>query len=246
MPRRRLVHQTWPAAVYAVGDIHGYLGQLEALERDILADGAAIAGEKWLVTLGDHIDRGPASAAVLDHIMKPLPVGWRRIALVGNHDQIMIDYLRDPKAHDYWLAEGGAETLVSYGVDFEALRATPDVDRAIHKEFRARVPGTHLELLENLPIALSLPGWLFVHAGIRPGVPLHRQTDDDLIWIRSPFLETPRRDGLTVVHGHTPGAAPVFIDGRIGIDTHCYLTGTLSAVRVMPDGSTKVMSVSGV
>lgn len=244
MPRSRLVHDTWPAAVYAIGDIHGYLGQLTALEADIIGDGASIPGEKWLVTLGDYIDRGPSSAEVLDHLLQPLPGGWRRIALVGNHDQIMLDFLRDPKTHDHWLVEGGAETIVSYGVDLAALLGRPDAWRTLHRAFSAQVPPEHLALLTGLPVALTLPGWIFVHAGIRPGVPFHRQRDDDLIWIRSPFLETLRQDGVTVVHGHTPTVEPVMTADRIGVDTHCYLTGRLTAVRVTPDGKTKLLSVT--
>ena len=85
------------------------------------------------------------------------------------------------------------------------------------------MPPEHLAFLNALPVALSLPGWFFVHAGIRPGVPLDTQTDEDLMWIRSPFLETQRQDGVTVVHGHTPGREPVMTAWRIGLDTHCFL-----------------------
>ena len=245
MPRPRLSSDTWPAAVYAIGDVHGYRQQLQALEADIIEDGAAIAGEKWIVNLGDYVDRGPDSAGVIDHLLAPLPGGWRRIALVGNHDDILLQYLRDPAAFGWWLLEGGTETMESYGVDVDRILEGPDPDTRLRDTFGARIPEEHLAFLSELPAALSLPRWFFVHAGIRPGVPLEMQAEEDLIWIRSPFLETRRQDGVTVVHGHTPGREPVVTAWRIGLDTHCFVTGTLTGLRIMPDGATKVMSASG-
>ena len=205
----------------------------------------AIAGEKWIINLGDYVDRGPNVSGVIDYLLKPLPAGWRRIALFGNHEEAMLDYLRDPIEHGWWLVEGGAETIESYGIDVDAMLDRADGERALHRVFSDRLPAEHLAFLNALPIALSLPGWFFVHAGIRPGVPLDRQTDEDLVWIRSPFLETQRQDGVTVVHGHTPGREPVMTAWRIGLDTHCFFTGTLTGMRVTPDGRTTLLSVSG-
>src|SRR5690349_17356311 len=126
MPRPRLTFETWPAAVYAIGDVHGYLHQLQALEEQILADGAAIDGEKWIITLGDYVDRGPNVAGVVDHLLKPLPAGWRRIALFGNHEEAMLNYLHDPVTYGWWLVEGGAETIESYDIDVDAMLTRPD------------------------------------------------------------------------------------------------------------------------
>jgi serine/threonine protein phosphatase 1 len=245
MPRTRLSSDTWPSAVYAIGDVHGYLPQLAALEGEILADGEAIAGEKWIINLGDYVDRGPDSAGVIDHLLKPLPEGWRRIALVGNHDDILLQYLRDPRTIGWWLLEGGAETIESYGVDVDRTLEGPDPELTLRDAFRANIPDAHLAFLGALPVAVSLPGWFFVHAGIRPGIPLNKQSDEDLIWIRSPFLETQRQDGVVVVHGHTPGREPVITAWRVGLDTHCFLTGTLTGMRITPDGMVKLMSASG-
>jgi serine/threonine protein phosphatase 1 len=233
--RVRLAFDEWPAAVYAVGDVHGCLAQLLALEHQIIADGRRVAGEKWLVMLGDYIDRGPDSAGVVAHLLEPLPEGWRRICLLGNHEQMMLDFLQDAEAFAFWLDEGGLATLESYAA------AAADGD----DEAEVVMPGAHLRFLAGLPISLSLPGWLFVHAGIRPGVPLADQTDDDLIFIRRPFLDATDFGGLRVVHGHTPGRAPVDTPARIGIDTHCFHSGRLTAVRVLPDGSTKFFTASG-
>jgi serine/threonine protein phosphatase 1 len=245
MSRPRLVNDQWPAAAYAIGDVHGYLDRLIALEEEIIADGDAIPGEQWLITLGDYVDRGPNSAGVISHLLEPVPKGWRRIALIGNHEDIMLQYLHDPVEHGYWLMEGGAQTLQSYGVDLGTGIIDEDDDLALHAAFKRRVPAEHLAFLTALPIAVSLPGWLFVHAGIRPGLPLDLQTDDDLIWIRAPFLTAQRHDGITVVHGHTPAREPVITPGRICLDTHCFNTGTLTGMRVTPDGRTKLFSASG-
>jgi serine/threonine protein phosphatase 1 len=234
MPHPRLAFHTWPAAVYAIGDIHGCLDRLLELEDKIAADALNIEGEKWLITLGDHIDRGPSSAAVIKHLMGPPPSGFRRLSLLGNHEVMLLNFLGDPDAHAYWLDEGGAETLTSY-----ARMA------AFGTSLADWMPDNHVEFIQALPLYLSLPGWLFVHAGIRPGVSLAMQTEDDLVWIRAPFLTSQLTGGLRVVHGHTPGDDIVVTPHRIDVDTRCFASGKLSAVRVMQDGSTKFFSVQG-
>lgn len=243
MPRSRLAFHDWPAAIYAIGDVHGCIDQLRALETKIADDGFNFEGEKWLVTLGDYVDRGPDSAAVIEHVMGPAPAGFRRFALLGNHEQMMADFLGNPAAHTYWLDEGGTETLASYGIalDYPPLRSA---DKSL-KLLAERIPTAHRQFLDALPNVLAVPGWLFVHAGIRPGIPLSMQTDEDLIWIRAPFLTSQLTGGQRVVHGHTPGREIVVTPNRIGLDTHCYHTGRLSAVRVAPDGRTAFFSVDG-
>lgn len=229
MAHPRLAFHTWPAAVYAIGDVHGCLQQLVALERLITEDARDIEGERWLVTLGDHVDRGPDSAGAIAHVMGPAPEGFRRFSLVGNHEAMMLDFLADPARHGYWLEQGGEETLASYSA----------------YSGQSGIPDAHLDFIRTLPAYLSLPGWLFVHAGIRPGVPLAEQTEDDLLWIRAPFLTSQLTGGLRVVHGHTPGRDIVVTPHRIDVDTHCFHTGRLSAVRVTPDGGTRFFSVDG-
>jgi serine/threonine protein phosphatase 1 len=242
MAHPRLAFHTWPAAVYAIGDVHGCIDQLRDLEAMIAEDGRDIEGEKWLVTIGDHIDRGPDSRAAIGHVMGPAPSGFKRFSLLGNHEAMLLDFMENPAAHAYYLEEGGLETLASYGIDF----APPPLrSAAAAREKLAGFPAAHAAFIAGLPIYLSLPGWLFVHAGIRPGVPLAMQTDDDLIWIRAPFLTSQLTGGLRVVHGHTPGPDIVATPHRIDVDTHCFHTGRLSAVRVTPDGKTKFFSVTG-
>ncbi|MEO8757854.1 MAG: metallophosphoesterase [Devosia sp.] len=243
MSRPRLAFHTWPAAVYAIGDVHGCLDQLIALEAQIAEDGLGIEGEKWLVTVGDYIDRGPASKAVIEHVMGPAPPSFKRFALLGNHEAMLLDFLQNPAAHAYYLEEGGAATLRSYGIelDYPPLRSAEPTRLLLEERF----PAAHRDFIASLPIYLSLPGWLFVHAGIRPGVPLAMQTDDDLIWIRAPFLTSQLTGGLRVVHGHTPNLDIVTTPHRIDVDTQCYATGKLSAARIKPDGTTKFFSVTG-
>ncbi|HVW91887.1 MAG TPA: metallophosphoesterase, partial [Devosia sp.] len=183
--RPRLKFETWPAAVYAIGDVHGCLDQLLKLEAEIIADAAQIPGEKWLLTLGDHIDRGARSPAVLDHVMSRPPAGFRRLALVGNHEQLLLDFLDNPPAALEWLEWGGLQTAEAYGMPDDpeqSWRRRPDI---FARRLAPLIPERHLELMRGLPTCLSLPGFFFVHAGIRPGVPLARQQDEDLIWIRA-------------------------------------------------------------
>lgn len=242
--RPRLRFDAWPAAVYAIGDVHGCIDQLLKLEALIVADGAAIPGEKWIVTLGDYIDRGGASPAVLDHIMSPPPPGFQRFPLIGNHEQLLLDFLDNPPAALDWLEWGGVETARAYGLSdpAEGWRRSP---RRFADALRPLIPPGHLELLHNLPSCLSLPGFFFVHAGIRPGVPLDAQEDEDLIWIRAPFLRARFSGELTVVHGHTPVDAVDLKPGRIDIDTGCFYSGVLSGLRVLPDGSLKLLQARG-
>lgn len=243
MSRPRLAFHQWPAAIYAIGDVHGCIAQLRDLEALIAEDGLDFEGEKWLVTLGDHVDRGPDSAAVITHVTGPAPSGFRRFALLGNHEQMMLEFLENPAAHAYWLDEGGLETLASYGIslDYPPLRSLAHTIEVLEK----RIPPAHRRFLQTAPNVLAVPGWIFVHAGVRPGIPLAMQTDEDLIWIRAPFLTSQLTGGQRVVHGHTPGRDIVVTPNRIDIDTHCFHTGKLSAVRVTPDGRTAFFSVDG-
>ena len=243
--RARLVFNEWPAAIYAIGDIHGCLDQLRTLEGHIAADAAQFPGEKWIVTLGDYVDRGPASAGVIDHLMTPLSSELRRIPLLGNHEQMLLDFLENPAANTNWLEWGGLETLNSYGAKMppgENWRRSP---RRAAERLAAQLPERHLAFLQGLPICLSAPGFFFVHAGIRPGVSLERQDDYDLIWIRAGFLNAAPREGLTVVHGHTPVEEPEIVPGRVDIDTGCFGSGVLTALRVTPDRSMKLLQAIG-
>jgi serine/threonine protein phosphatase 1 len=237
-PPIRLTAGKRPDLLYAIGDVHGCLDQLRALEARIIADAAGADGEKWIVMLGDYIDRGPASAQVLDHLLAPPPPGFKRICLRGNHEQSLLDCLGDASVIDRWLEYGGVETMLSYGMAASRLdelrRGRPKARRQL---LEAHIPEEHLELLRGLPSSLAVPGYIFVHAGLRPGIPIENQTGRDMLWIRREFLDAEYDFGAVVVHGHTPAPEPFVSAHRIGIDTGCYMTGRLTAVRIDGGGA---------
>jgi serine/threonine protein phosphatase 1 len=233
-PRHRRI-DTIPAVTYAIGDVHGCLDELLALEAKIKEDSAAIEGKKLLVMLGDYVDRGPQSAGVIDHLLAPPPRSFERICLMGNHELMANAFFERPEPRSDWLQFGGIETLHSYGLPLDALSAASPSRR--RQTVDAYLPQEHREFLRSLDWTLSLPGWLFVHAGLRPGVPLEQQHPDDLFWIREEFFEGPPLHGVRIVHGHTPAPEPVVTPSRICIDTGAFATGRLTAIRVTPDGA---------
>ena len=241
-PLPRLTAAQRPALIYAIGDVHGCLDQLQALEARIVADAAGTAGDKWIVMLGDYVDRGPRSAQVLDHLIAPPPAGFSRISLRGNHDQAMLSALEDPRALDSWIGWGIESTLGSYGLGPSQMAELAAPGRAATRQqlLQAHIPDEHVAFLRNLPVLLSVPGYIFVHAGLRPGVATAQQRDRDLMWIRGEFLDAGYDFGATVVHGHTPVDAPELTPHRIGIDTGCYASGILTAVRIDDRGVTVV------
>ncbi len=235
-PRRRRIdlgsgHP--PYSIYAIGDVHGRLDLLLVAEHRIRSDIQACGRPGLVVLLGDYVDRGDSSAGVLSHLGDSVETGLRRIALCGNHEELFRRFLDDPLEHRQWLDMGGHETLHSYGLDGTALLERYREDSAgFRRVLREAIPDEHRTLLETLPIALRIGGYIFVHAGIRPGVPLEEQTDEDLLWIREPFLTEGSGLPATVVHGHTPSPEPTASPGRIGIDTRAYDTGRLTVLKV--------------
>lgn len=239
-PRRKRLHISADRPlIYAIGDVHGCFDALLALEERIATDAAAQMERRPLILyLGDYVDRGPASSAVIDHLSKERHAdGIERIALCGNHDDAFLNFIFDPAQNRRWLDFGGDATLHSYGLELGDYLDRDDGLQALGEALRTRVPAHHVAFLQALPIALLSGDRLFVHAGIQPGVPLPAQQDHDLIWIREPFLSEGPGLPLTVIHGHTAGREPVFGKGRICIDTTCYATGRLTALRVTLDGA---------
>ena len=228
--RAHLAAEGWPAVIYAIGDIHGCLVELRELESRIVEDAAAIEGEKWLVYLGDFVDRGPDSLGVLDHLTARPPRGFRRVCLAGNHEVMMLAFLDNPDRQSDWPQFGGQETLTSYGINAPDFLASPLRQRRAILD--SHVPPEHVEFLSDLALTLSVPGVVFVHAGLRPDVPLDRQGEHDLLWIRDEFFNAPPVPGRLVVHGHTPANQAVIVPGRICVDTGAFATGRLTAVRL--------------
>lgn len=202
--------------IYAIPDIHGHLAKLDRALRLIEADGGPDAE---VVFLGDYVDRGPDSASVLQRLMDGQAQGRRWTCLKGNHDRLLQNFVIDGVAHDdrirsgrTWLDPklGGLTTLQSYGVDVDA----PD----LLTQARDLVPQTHIDFLQNLPLWHAHDDLIFVHAGIRPGLPMGYQQENDLIWIREPFLTDTRDHGALIVHGHTALDRPQHFGNRVDLD----------------------------
>lgn len=213
--------------VYAVGDVHGCAAELDALMALIKAD-AKSADASRIIFLGDYVDRGPDSKGVLDRLAALQKSGADIVALKGNHEAIMLDFLAEPAEMLHWLDWGGEETLLSYGVDPSPSRDAGD----LAADLRRAMPKTHLALLESLTLTHQEGDYLFVHAGLRPGVALEDQQEEDLLWIRKRFHKAAKdeRPDFVVVHGHQPLKNPEDAGWRIAIDTGACWTGKLTAV----------------
>lgn len=218
---------------YAIGDVHGCYEQLRRVEDAILFDGSQFDERKTIMMLGDYVDRGPHSAAVLEHLSSELPSGFERTCLCGNHEEAMLGFLDDPSEHANWLRLGSDATFKSYGLDLEYLleRYRGDLP-AVRDVLLDAIPEEHVVLLRGLGSIAVAGDIVFVHAGLRPGLELEWQSDEDLLWIRKPFLERGPELPVFVVHGHTPVEKPMFRSGRLGIDTGAFKTGRLTAARI--------------
>lgn len=220
--------------LYAIGDIHGHLGLLKAA-HDLIADDMARHGTGQVIHVGDLVDRGPDSRGVIDHLMQGQARGEDWVVLKGNHDRMFTRFLHDPdepepglRSEFSWLHPrlGGAATLASYGVTKAADRPVPKV----HADARAAVPQAHRDYLATLPTLHQAGESVFVHAGLRPGVPLDQQTETDLVWIRDAFLIEVESFGPLVVHGHTAIDHATHYGNRINLDSGAAYGGPLSAV----------------
>jgi serine/threonine protein phosphatase 1 len=221
------------ARAYAIGDVHGRLDLLETLLRRIKGDIAARGGGKrnYIIFLGDYVDRGPSSAQVMETLRSYRPAGIETVFLAGNHEEVLLRLLKGERnILASWLKFGGSECAESYGIDIDALRS---LDERSALDLLARsVPSAHVRFLESLADTFSFGDYLFVHAGIRPGIPIEQQDRTDLRWIREPFLSDTKEHGFIVVHGHTIVDQVDDRSNRIGIDTGAYRSGILTAVGV--------------
>jgi serine/threonine protein phosphatase 1 len=223
--------------VYAVGDIHGRADLLVKLLEELRSDveRGGFEGRPILVFLGDYIDRGFQSKDVIDVLLGDLLSPFETYFLKGNHEAAMLQFLNDPTIGPRWAEFGGAETLVSYGVRPPRARTAADQWAQASDELNAVLPKEHLEFLQQLDLSVRIGDYVFVHAGVRPGVPLDQQTEYDLLWIREEFLADRRPLGAVIVHGHTPASAPHRDSRRVGLDTGAYLSGKLTAARFEHD-----------
>ncbi|MFN0220011.1 MAG: metallophosphoesterase family protein [Hyphomicrobium sp.] len=216
--------------VYAVGDIHGCLDQLQRLESLIDQHAAAHpVSETHIVYLGDYVDRGPKSAEVIEYLNGVRWAGVTRQFLKGNHEAMLENFLADARSGVAWRQLGGLETMISYRVDVSQSIASGKVDD-LHAAFLKVIPSKHLVFFDKLALSWSFGDYFFCHAGVKPGVPLEKQSPDDLLWIRDEFLASSEDFGKVVVHGHTPVAAVAQHPNRINVDTGAYATGVLSCL----------------
>ena len=230
-PRPRLTLDIAAIPTYAIGDIHGRHDLLVKAEEAILRDGAQLPGRKLIVTLGDYIDRGPESARVITHLMEPLPDGFDRICLAGNHEIAMLDYIDGWASFDDWMQMGSAELLKSYGLDTDHLPLVLRSGAQLDAFIRQSLPRPHIDFLRTMPVMLDTPNVVFVHAGIDPMLPLEAQTDEDLVLIRRRFLESGIPLPKLVVHGHTPNDEPDIRSMRLNLDTRAFRSGKLTVAR---------------
>ena len=221
-------HLTPGRRVYAIGDIHGCLARLLALHALIRADLAARPiADPVLVHIGDYVDRGPDSRGVVDLLAAGDPIiGLPTINLMGNHERTMLDALGGAGASmTDWMISGGKEALASWGGSHEAPRDS----------WAQYVPAAHTDWLRALRHKYQWDGYMFAHAGVRPGVALDDQIPQDLMTIRNSFLYSEANHGAVVVHGHTPRGMPEIRHNRIGIDTGAVFEGALTCVVLETD-----------
>ena len=241
----RIVSHDFPRALYAIGDVHGRLDLLKALEDRIVEDAGGADENVWVVLLGDIVDRGPASAQVIEHVMTPSISGFRRLCLSGNHEEAMLAAFEGREGFNWWCRYGGLETLASYGVSISQLDPAARNWATNRAVLEAYVPRAHVQFLTSLPVAVRVPGYVLVHGGFDPALGLDAQTDTDLRWFRyrsGPLA--PGREGC-VVHGHTIVEQALVSEGRIAIDTGAFATGRLTAVRLSPGQVPKLIEQSG-
>jgi serine/threonine protein phosphatase 1 len=217
--------------IYAISDIHGCADLLEQMFRVIDADLAHSKPYQAIeIYLGDYIDRGPDSRSTLDLLIERSRRS-NTIFLRGNHEAFLAEVFHDPSRFAQWFRVGGLQTLISYGL---SPSLTPDHEEqvALLSGLIAAMPRQHLAFLQRLRLTYTCGDFFFVHAGVRPGIPLSKQQEADLLWIRQEFLQCQRDFGKYIVHGHTPVRSAEVLANRANIDTGAYATGNLTLASI--------------
>ncbi len=217
--------------IYVIGDIHGRADLLRHL-HEMIANDAASRGwaRNQLIYLGDYIDRGPDSRGVIALAMSDSPKGFGKLHLRGNHEAMLLEFLEDPSRGSAWLNIGGDAVLREYGI---AVPSEFSPSAHLGRTARLLAEALHpqeLAFLQSLRFCHRAGGYFFAHAGVRPGVPLDRQLEQELVWIRTPFLNYNNDFGAVVVHGHTICNEVEIKSNRIGIDTGAHATGKLTCL----------------
>jgi serine/threonine protein phosphatase 1 len=220
--------------IYAISDIHGCADLLEqmftVIDRDLANAGTMRAIH---VFLGDYIDRGPESRQAID-LLIDRSRRYETIFLKGNHEAFLFDVLKSPSELQAWKQYGGLQTLVSYGLR-PSLNPDEAEQKELIKELSEKIPLHQRRFFNNLRLRFVCGDFFFVHAGVRPGIPLAQQKEEDLLWIREEFLDSDEQFSKYIVHGHTPVRAPDIRPNRINIDTGAYATGNLTLLTIQGD-----------
>jgi serine/threonine protein phosphatase 1 len=236
---RRSAPSTAGRLVYAIGDVHGRLDLLKPLIRGLAEDALASSVEErpMLVFLGDYIDRGPGSKGVVDCVLSLKAQGAFEVRCIkGNHEEALLQFLDDTAFGATWMEHGGHATLASYGVQPPASRTDQEGWQVTRDALAKALPPRHLAFYRSLELMFTLGDYAFVHAGVRPGVPLDQQAERDMLWIRGDFLRFKQSFGKVIVHGHTPMDEPQVTEHRLNLDTGAYATGILTAARLDNEG----------
>ncbi|PBB16507.1 metallophosphoesterase [Mesorhizobium sp. WSM4313] len=234
--------------LYAIGDVHGRHDLLAAMHRRIESELEHAPASDWrIIHLGDYVDRGPDSRSVIDFLIETRKRDPRNIMLAGNHDIGMLEFLAEAEPDGLFVNYGGVQTAQSYGVDLLGDGHWYGKAQAIargHMALVKAVPHSHIDFLQSLTFWATFGDFFFCHAGIRPGVPLDRQNQQDLIWIRDAFHDHPGLFSKVIVHGHTPVPEAEVKANRVNVDTLAWKSGTLSAL-ALNGGDKRILAMQG-
>jgi Calcineurin-like phosphoesterase len=235
------IFRKWPrprvpngVRIYAIGDIHGRSDLLDELLKRIDTHlETNPVSHSIEVFLGDYIDRGPASRQVLDQLVARSQTN-QTVFLKGNHENLLTRFVTNPPILQTWQDLGGLETLMSYGI-ISSINANAATQAQLAAQFDLVLPKAHRRFIDDLKSSFTCGDFFFVHAGVRPGIPLAEQREEDLLWIRQDFLLYEKDFDKIIVHGHTPVPQPDIRPNRINIDTGAYATGQLTCLMLEGD-----------
>lgn len=221
--------------IYAIGDVHGRCDLLTQLLDKIDADRVDLPNdtEIILIFLGDYIDRGLQSRQVIELLMGERLQAYTPIFLMGNHEEALLRFRGEASFGNEWARFGGGETLYSYGVQppSAAMAKSSETWQSTWSRFNEVFPSQHLDFFQSMKHYVTIGDYFFVHAGLRPNVPIEDQTVDDMLWIRDEFLSADEAFPYLIVHGHTPTQVPFIDNRRMGLDTGAFSSGVLTAAK---------------